>query len=802
MLALVIRWWLMLVLIGLVALPLTSWLFQRLPGRGIAWSKPLGLLVTGYSAWLLTMLGFTRFSLGAMIISLLMVGALGWFVWRGQWQRATLRHVVQRYWLPWAGYELLFGMLFGIGIWLRLNGGYGSAIQHTEKPMELMLLNSVLTSPIFPPADLWLAGYSINYYYLGYVLVGVIAVLSSVPLGVAFNLGVASILALAGIGIAGLVATLVGLAQTPREARINWGQVSTALLAVMLVFFTGNQLGALNRLAGTAQLNRLNDIQKLRVLGQGLADQPLQVDTAEVAPPLESATLAPMTDFNWWIPSRVIYDGQSELITEFPYFSFYLGDMHPHVLSLPWTILALALVLSLLVHSRVPDWLGSWPGRIELGLTGLIIGVLYAINSWDAPTYGLIFAGGLLLLYQHLQPQQWQVWWKAYGKQLGLVVVTALILFAPFLLTFTSFAGQESVPAAADVPIIRTIGRIIGPALNHTSLGEFVIIFGLFLAPLGAWWASQMSQWRVQSGVVGGMLVFGLLLGVPLLALGPLAFFLFRGAWRNADQPVRSFGLLVCGVGALLVFSTDIFYLRDHFDNRMNTIFKFFYQTWIMWGSIAAWSVWWLLGEGRWRSRLQLAWLPLWLLFFAGALVYPVSTVTSNQGLNWTPEPTLDGLEYSSYTVKPARMLAEWLKHNAPEDAVLVSHIGASYQGGGEVATLSGRATLLAWPGSHQGFWRSKQPLAREEVGTRPQAVQRIYTSTDPNEVGQLLKKYSVDYIIWSPAEQQAYAGATTQVINQLATIVHEADGWVLYHVNSSLPADEPQLDEQSKPLS
>ena len=60
-----------------------------------------------------------------------------------------------------------------------------------------------------------------------------------------------------------------------------------------------------------------------------------------------------------WKSSRVVIDSgfpdaifgpnapPSETITEFPFFSFILGDLHAHVLALPFTLLALALALDI-----------------------------------------------------------------------------------------------------------------------------------------------------------------------------------------------------------------------------------------------------------------------------------------------------------------------------------------------------------------------------------------------------------------------------------------------------------------------
>ena len=61
----------------------------------------------------------------------------------------------------------------------------------------------------------------------------------------------------------------------------------------------------------------------------------------------------------WWRGSRVLTDytltGQEqEVIDEFPFFSFLLGDVHPHVLALPFVLLVVALALNLLNNDRWP----------------------------------------------------------------------------------------------------------------------------------------------------------------------------------------------------------------------------------------------------------------------------------------------------------------------------------------------------------------------------------------------------------------------------------------------------------------
>jgi YYY domain-containing protein len=807
-------WWLALQGIGLLALPLTMWLFRALPGRGIAWSKALGLLVVGWAAWFAAMLNLTAFNLGAVLIGCAVLVGASWYVSRGA-EPGALRAAVRSGWRSYLVYEILFVLVLWAGVQLRMRGAYGSAIHNTEKPMELMLLQAVLTSPTFPPQDLWLSGYAVNYYYLGYVFIAVLKVLSGAPLGVAFNLGVATIYGLTALGVAGLLAELIGLrfrpAGLPRMLRP--GTLAAMLLAVVLVLVAGNQIGALQRIVGSARVNHLGDSQRVAVLWQAIRGiEPRQVSPESVKASEgiweTSSTLPPMdpANFDWWAPSRAIFDDsaagqvivdgapprpgkmQNEVITEFPFFSFYLGDMHPHVLALPFALLVIGLALATLVRADLPGGLASGRGRLELALSGLLLGSLYMLNSWDAPTYGFLYAAALALLLRRLSASWAWRSWLGYGRQLGLALLAAAILFAPFLLTFDSFAGRDEIPAPFDkIPLISTLGHIIAPARDHSGWTDLLAIFGLFLVPLLAWWARQLRDW-LPWALTSGTLLVGLLLGIPALAFGPLAFYLFQAAWqtdREHEDRARTFALLLGGLGALLIVVTDIIYLRDIFDSRFNTIFKVYYQIWLLLALASAYAVWSLLHSGRWRRPASLLWAAPWALLLAGALVYPVSTLAPATTSSWEVPRVLDGLIYSSQFTQGARGAAAWLAANAPPEARLASAVGESYQKGGEVATLSGRPTLLGWAGAHESFWRTKQPSAREQIGARINDLSTIYTSADLATVRGLLASYKVGYVLVGPNELAAYPSLNAGAIAQLGPKVYDADGWAIYQVTN-----------------
>ena len=110
----------------------------------------------------------TRLTVGVMFALLAVAGlSLGW-VQRdellAEWKSK------KKYFLTIEGLFLaffLFDLLIRIGnpdLWHPSKGG--------ERPMDFSFFNAILKSISFPPYDLWFAGGYINYYYYGFVLVG------------------------------------------------------------------------------------------------------------------------------------------------------------------------------------------------------------------------------------------------------------------------------------------------------------------------------------------------------------------------------------------------------------------------------------------------------------------------------------------------------------------------------------------------------------------------------------------------------------------------------------------------------
>ncbi len=239
----------------------------------------------------------------------------------------------------------------------------------------------------------------------------------------------------------------------------------------------------------------------------------------------------------WWHASRVIHDkdllGNSvEVIDEFPFFSFLLGDMHPHVLALPFAILAVALALNLLLGAR--SWklaTGSW--KLEAGgkasfqyrvssfwhmlgdatglgapgiiLYALVLAALAFLNTWDFPIYVGLAALALGVGWSLAD----RLSWAAVGRAVaGGVVLAALgwLLYLPFYLGFQS-----------------QLGGILPNLLFPSRLSQFLVMFGLFLL-VAVFFLALLTREMSGRRVLRGFLValpFTLLF--PLLLLAAVA---------------------------------------------------------------------------------------------------------------------------------------------------------------------------------------------------------------------------------------------------------------------------------------
>jgi uncharacterized membrane protein len=217
---------------------------------------------------------------------------------------------------------------------------------------------------------------------------------------------------------------------------------------------------------------------------------------------------------------------------------------------------------------------------------------------------------------------------------------------------------------------------------------------------------------------------------------------------NEQDSNSLPFVLLLVAAGTGLVLFPEFFYLRDQFGWRMNTIFKFYYQAWILW-AIAASVFSYILWNGlqrpiKWISRVVL------VISLLAGLMYPFYCFNDRfTGLK-TDSLNLDGNAYFT-AYYPDETAAINFLIQAP-DGTVAEAIGGSYSGYARVSTQSGQATVLGWPG-HESQWRG----GAKEIGNRESDIKLLYQTNDWPEALGIIQKYHIRYIFLASLERDLY---------------------------------------------
>jgi len=903
------RWYLVLQVFGLAALPLAWRLFRHLPDRGYGVSKPLGLLLAGWGFWLLTTFGWTHNTAGGILVALGLLAAVGLvLVLRSPDPSSRPGSHARPMPLPWRTVlvtEVVFTLAFIAWCLVRARmprietaGG--------EKWMEIAFLRAILRSDTFPPHDPWLSGFAISYYYFGYVIVAMVARLAAVPPSIAFNLGIATLFALTCTGAFSLVYNLLvaemgreqrsggaegeqgrggagergsrgeGEQGTGGEGREGWGALVGGLLGPLVVAVMGNLEGLL-------------EVLHARALGPAAWWTWLDIHGIDVPPlPFAQGSWIPARFFWWWQASRVLQDyapwgAEQHVIDEFPGFSFLLGDMHPHVLALPFVVLALALALNLYLRiaecglSDLPEssqLSGRWYTGLrnadrkplspwELLVYALCLGGLGFLNTWDFPIYLFVvvaastlahyrtaqttdhetrntdyareYTGLRITHYAFIPSRKFRTFGKVHFTHYALrfvflfaaLLLPGLLLYLPFWIGFQSQAGG-----------------ILLNLFNATRLPQFLVMFGPLLFIAAAFVAGQARQSGVRVGEVArwtatvalgilGIAVFVVMLGALLVRVGALAeqgpagyvaawlrggpipglenipnasalilrSLLLRllnpwvalgltvllvavvltvigdqGPGTRDQGPVSGFVLLLFATGALLVLGVEYVYLRDHFGTRMNTVFKFYFQAWVVWGIAGAYA----LADFVRRNRVGVGMVAV--LLVAAGFVYPLLAIPARAN-ETGGRPTLDGTAYLADMEPDDYAAFVWLNQNVSGAPVILEAPGDHFRAyiyEGRVSAHTGLPTLLGW-GDHENQWRGNY----DEPARREPDIESLYTSVDAREVMALVSKYDIRYVYVGPLERTLYPAAGLAKFAGLGEAVYDTGKVAIYRMKN-----------------
>lgn len=858
--------WVLVEILGIIFLPLTVTVFHNIPDRGWAWSKALALLVTSFCVWFPLMvfhaLFFNQIFVFSVVLVLLVLNGIGFLR-----TRQTIQQIIRSNgWYVLAAEAVFFLMMLLLGI-LR---SYGPDIVSYERFMDEGFLASIMRSQHFPPSDMWYSGYAINYYYYGHYIVAMLAkLLGQIP-SVAFNTGISMIYGLAAVCLFGISSNIIACShhyraqkqatiediESPKQSVISDDEASgQSTLDDHETIEQSEQSAPID--TTSAELPIYAEKNALR---QGIPFAVLTVAMALVLGNMASAMLwlqqhgTFMTN-DWFNVTRII----PNTINEFPAFSYLLSDFHAHVLSLPFTLLAIGFAFNFLLN---PDGKGifiyghGWRLGLTLLTAALSMGGLFVMNGWDLPTYF-----GLVILVIGIQ--QWFVHERHVSFRWILDILMAIVplgalaalAYSPFLLFFISPSQGIGIVALN----------------NRSSLRDELLIYGLFafvfvsllfssilrhlLAPaseikIEEAEAEEASEDEVEQteqatqdkslstaeldkylswSFIGILTGFGfVLVGLigQLISPNNATLFIALGitivalvlVLQHIDDRAHAFTLLLGTLAFALIVGCEIFYLRDVFEGsepRMNTVFKFYFQAWILLSLASGTGLYFILENWHISKFLvapfgairqvfnvgKVVWTVCLALLLLAGCIYPlfapytrfqVFDPSTNQ-IGLVRTNSLDGLTY----FKNVEVLSgdydaiKWLNANVSGTPVLVEAVaaqGGDYTNYSRISAFTGLPTIMGWVG-HEYQWRvtwyNKSLQNAADFNSRSIDINTIYSNPNNQEVESLLKKYNVTYLYVGQIEHSAYPGANLTRFSSFMQVVYKAEGVTIYKVKA-----------------
>ena len=747
----VVLWLIAVQVIALAAFPLCYCLLPSLRDRGASVAMPFGILVVGYGSWILSVLRLVPSTqLTALLLLVVMGGVSARVFWRNR------QEIVEFVKGEWAALALAHGVFFVVFAAWAIYRSYDPSISHTEQPMDFMFLNSAARSFLGAPEDPWLRGEGISYYYFGYWNFALLTKLTGIASSVTYNLSLALVPAMASMGVFGLV---YNLARADR-ARLRIAGVAATAAALMLVF-VANLEGALefmraNGMGGSGFWAWIG-VEGLTLPGGGLTE-----------------TWRPTENWWWWRATRVIgsFEGGVQTdytIHEFPAFSYVLGDLHPHVMSVPFVALFLAILWNYWKDPGPALPRLDWRPYLSLFVIAFTLGGLGFTNMWDLPVFGAVFLGvAALKVYTQGRTRAWDIAREAAPLVL-LVFAVAFALYSPYFLTFTSQVGG--------------IGAVSGPGTRPVHLfvvwAPYLVAVTPFIIMM-FWRTTVTADWARTTlyALLAGFLPFviwaflymngdGSAAGVlsRFIQVLPLGALISIGAyttlWLIKDERQSGgvvFAMVLATLGLALIMGPELLFVDDSFGGaheRMNTVFKLYYQAWTILAASTGFVIYYWVKLVRASKGDRGLWVRAWgaafVVVLAAAMYYAPAAMASKAELTGE-EATLNGLQHVERFAGGEYRAIEYIRANVGEGSAVLEAVGGDYSEHGRIASSTGAPTVLNWPG-HQLQWRGSDEL----FAGREQDVQTIYQTLDINVAASLLEKYDIDHVYVGRRERDKY---------------------------------------------
>ena len=638
-------WYLLALVLGAAAMPLTGRLFRRFQDRGWMFSKVTAIAVSGFLTWFLVAVKIIKFTTMTCIVVTLVCAAVSLILYCRE-QKAGFECI------PFAHLDLVYAeelLFFAAFLLWTYFAGFHPAAYGTEKFMDYGFMEAMMRSKTLPATDLWYSQGKINYYYGGQYFAVFLTKLSGAKVELTYNLMRTFVAGLAFAMPFSLVHQMVTdrLGKTGSRWKKTLPSV-TGILAGISVSIAGNM-----HYVVYGQI--IPFIQKLK--GEEVS--------------------------SYWFPDATRYIGfnpdvEDKTIHEFPCYSFVLGDLHAHVVDIMFVLLLLGLLYAWMKKVRTTELSGEsmsrrkfWKKQLlmpQLLAAGALLGMFHWTNYWDFVIYFVVTCGAAL--FMNIIGQKGRSKWVlgVTAAQAAEVLILATVIILPFTLQFDTSNMVQGIALAK----------------HHSLPHQLLVLWGL-------------------PGILTILFVVSLLIE-KLRGAEQKSLYHLLTSIRLPDLFAVLMGL--CAIGLVLI--PELVYVRDIYENRnarANTMFKLTYQAYIMFGMTMIYAIFRLLVIGKNKILKVLAFIGLF--FFVWTCGYFGNSVHSWFGEVWKPSQ-YKGLNATAFleTDFPEDVNGiRWLKENISDAPVVLEANGDSYSEYERVSAMTGLPTIMGWY-VHEWLWR------------------------------------------------------------------------------------------------
>jgi len=742
----VIKWWFALVMLGVSCLPLTNLLFSGFHDGGFMFSKAIGLAVSGWFLWALSsmhILKFTRTNTIIVVVLVFVINLVFWYLsrevkhiedWKARVTVKSENDATKKVVLA-LTFELVFLAIFIIGCYVKC---FKPEAYGTEKFMDYGFMTSMMRSDYMPPEDFWASGTNLNYYYMGQYMSTFMVKFSGVTVNSGYNLGLMMLMAFCFILSYSIVYEVMRLTVTLRNEKKrveirngNENVVETGR------GFTAVVCHAAGALAGTAVT---------------FAGNMHYTIFCKIIPAVQN--MLGMEVDSYWFPDATRYIGYNpetddKTIHEFPSYSFVLGDLHAHVTNIMFVLTVLGILYAWLLYRKERMDAVKTGAKIEpysrllevfhpsIIMVGFFIGLFQITNYWDFPIY-FVVAGAVILFSNAVIHKFEKETLILTALHAAVVLGMGVIVSFLFNLKFDSMA------------------KGIALCTDHTPLYQLAVLWGLPVTVLVCYLVSTICKKKKEE---------------PYQRKKGSKLLLFQFIDRLSLPELFIITIGLCAAG--LVLMPELIYVVDIYGGhkRANTMFKFTYQAFIMFGLMMGYVITKFILLAKNGKQIVCGVLTGFLLL--GTVGYLGKSVESWFG-DIKDQSRFQGLDAAAFVNKENIYDAgavDWINENIEGRPVMLEAHGNSYTYANRISTLTGLPTILGWH-THEWLWKDDYTW----VEARKADVQTIYTSADVNVVKELLNTYEVSYIYVGDEEHNAYA-VNDALLQTLGEIVFRNDG-------------------------